>query len=766
MGATRQVLRLLLALAVPVTAGCFGVSQNPSYFPYYLPTGDIVRTHAKPPGHGYFANFDPHAVHLEVTPLESSGSTKSQFLIVAAVTDENCQPRRARRVEWMVEGVGDIVEVDERGYFAGRGYKVDNRYAVSYTGYKQHKFKTGDGRDVCIEPGQTWCVLTSAVEGDTHVVVYAPEIENWERHKVFVERHWCDAQWRFPPTTACPAGGQPVLSTQVLRATDQQPLSNYKVRYRVLDGTPAQIVPVNAAETEVASDGAGEAKATFAEIAPRPGSTRVAIEVVRPEANGPGVVVGRGETTLEWQSPQLAVTVSAPPTGVVGGDVPVTVTVSNPGQAPTQPVVVRMPIPQGSQFIAGDPPPQPEGGQIVWELSAVPGGASQPLRATFRVPTGGTITATAAATTRDGMQAEGRATIRVSTPQLRVGIEGARAVAPGDAIPLEVHVSNTGTGPATNVRLQADLDVGLVHESGVRSLEVIVGALDAGQSQTVPLTLTAAQAGKPAVHVTATGDGDLHGDMARTIIVAQRALEFSLNGAPTRYVNRAGPWDVRVSNTGDATLTNVTARVRLPQELRFQSASGNGRFAAGEVAWTIGDLRPGERRELQVTATPVAGAGQATLTGLATADKVPAQSAELPFEVMGMPVLRADVVPPAGGIPAGGKGVVTVRVTNQGTLAARNVIVAAVASAPNLAPRFGSGPTIGRVQGDRIEFAPVARIEPEQTVTFQIEIAGAQPGDGRMRIEVRLETSPTPLMVEEAIRVSPPATPGRLAAAP
>src|SRR5262245_25813715 len=72
MGATRQVVRLLLALAALAPVGCFGVTQNPSYFPFYLPTGDIIRTHAKPPGLGYYANSDPHACRLEVTPLEST----------------------------------------------------------------------------------------------------------------------------------------------------------------------------------------------------------------------------------------------------------------------------------------------------------------------------------------------------------------------------------------------------------------------------------------------------------------------------------------------------------------------------------------------------------------------------------------------------------------------------------------------------------------------------------------------------------------------
>src|SRR6266446_1406187 len=135
----RQFVLLLLAGAgLSSVSGCFGVSQNPSYFPHLLPTGDIIRTHAKPPGFGYFSNFDPHAVHLEVRPIESTNPVRTQHVLIATVYDEKGQPRRDRRVEWMLEGVGNIVEVDESGLFAGRGYKVDNKYAVSYTDYCEH----------------------------------------------------------------------------------------------------------------------------------------------------------------------------------------------------------------------------------------------------------------------------------------------------------------------------------------------------------------------------------------------------------------------------------------------------------------------------------------------------------------------------------------------------------------------------------------------------------------------------------------------------
>jgi len=46
--------------------------------------------------------------------------------------------------------------------------------------------------------GKTWCVITSPVEGDTHIIAYAPGIYDWNKHKVFAAKHWYDVKWVFP----------------------------------------------------------------------------------------------------------------------------------------------------------------------------------------------------------------------------------------------------------------------------------------------------------------------------------------------------------------------------------------------------------------------------------------------------------------------------------------------------------------------------------------------------------------------------------------
>src|SRR5687768_6174630 len=118
-GYARRVWLFLAAAALPA-AGC---AYNPGYFPYLLPGGHIKQEHAKPGGLGYFRNFDPKACKLEVTPQNAAAPLGSQIVLVATVYDNDGQPRRSRRVEWILEGPGSIVEADESGFYPGRGYK-------------------------------------------------------------------------------------------------------------------------------------------------------------------------------------------------------------------------------------------------------------------------------------------------------------------------------------------------------------------------------------------------------------------------------------------------------------------------------------------------------------------------------------------------------------------------------------------------------------------------------------------------------------------
>ena len=341
----------LLLLAAGLTCGCFGTSRDSYYLGRLWPGGDLVGGGPGPVG--YAGGTDPRARRLEVVHADSANPVRTQQVVLATVSDDAGQPLPGRRVEWMIEGVGNIFEVDGEGPFTTRPGKVSNQYAVSYTGGTRRRVSRHNGNpndDVPVAPGQTWCAISSTVEGDSHVTAYAPEVANWDSHKAFATTHWVDADWVLPRAAVHRVGTQHTFTTNVFRHSDHQPLANYRVRYRILDGPPATFPPGQAPEAVATTDPQGQAGATLGQVAPAVGANRVGVEILRPpDPSRPGdpLVIARGETTLEWQDARVVLTAQGPPSAAVGAEVPYTITVANGGKVESPFLTVHDPIPAG-----------------------------------------------------------------------------------------------------------------------------------------------------------------------------------------------------------------------------------------------------------------------------------------------------------------------------------------------------------------------------------------------------------------------------------
>jgi uncharacterized repeat protein (TIGR01451 family) len=768
----RRCLTPLLAAGLALLGGCFGVSQNPSYFPYLLPTGDIIRTHAKPPGSGYFANFDPCAVRLEVRPLEATNPVRAQHVLIATVYDATGKPRRKRRVEWMLEGVGSIVEVDESGLFPGRGYKVDNQYAVSYTDYSEHRITRGNADpndDFVLRPGQTWCVISSPVEGDTYVTVYAPGIYNWDAHKVTVAQRWVDAAWVLPTPAVNRAGTEHALATRVFRHTDRQPLAGYRVRYRLLDGPPAVFLPDRAPEAVATSDLNGIAGVTLAQVSPQTGVNRIGIEIIRPpdpsSPSGVGIVIGRGETTKEWQAPQVSLAVTGPPTAALGQEIPYTITVTNTGPVEVQAMTVRNAVPEGVQYVRSDPPAVLEGNQLTWTLGVLPPGRAHTLQVVFRSTRVGPVTNCAAVETVEGLRDEKCATTQIATPQLTVTLIGPATAAPNVAIPYRVTVTNPGGSPATNVLLTASFDAGLEHETRANPVELPLGTLDPGASRTLPLALTPRQLGPLVTRVLATADGNLRATAEHTVLVQRAQLSVTKTGPARQYVDRPVVWSIRVVNTGEAPLTNVVVRDTLPAELAFLTATDGGQLTGTEVVWNLGTLQPRDERVVRVTTRTAQLTRQAVNVAVVTADPGVQERAEAAIEILGVPAFDLDIVKVGDPVVIGDKVTYRISVTNRGSLPANQVEV--IATVPlQMRVTGANGPSPHRMEGPRVVFPPLDGVQPQQTVTYTIEAQAVQLGDVRVQAELRARTLVEPVIKEVSTQIVGPANGTRAAPAP
>lgn len=774
MGALRRYWLLIAALAAG--PGC---AYNPGYFPYYFPGGHIKQEHAKPGGLGYFRNFDPKACKLDVTPQNATAPLGSQIVLVATVSDKDGQPRRSRRVEWVLEGPGNIVEADESGFYAGRGYKVDNKYAVGYTGYVSKTITRGNDDpkdDTTIAAGQTFCVISSAVPGETVVTAYAPEVFNWDAGRVVVKVCWGDGRFAFPPAAVVRPGGEHALTTTVTKFDQDGPQPpNYRVRYRVLDttdGAPAVLVGRgpggSAAVAEADVDTNGAATVVLRQQDAKPGRTRVAVEVVKPsDTGGPGTVVSRRETVIEWAVPQVRLDVKAPASAGLTATVPVAVAVTNPGSVESGPVRVRIGLSDGATLERSEPPPvRQDAGGYVFDLPAATAGQRQEVALSVKPAKLGQIAVRAEAVTADDVRAENRAVIRVEAGKLHLVLEAPPVALSAERIAVRAAVTNAGASPAANVSVWVPLDPGLSHASGQNPVQITVGTLAAGETKTLDVPLTAKGTGRYPLRATATADGDVTAAAeAVTIDVRKAELSAAIAGPKLAYLDQDFTWTVTVGNPGDASVSGVAVRASLPAEVRLKEASDGGRVTPGTVEWTLPELRPGDKKELKLTASGAKLAAQAKLSVIAQGDALsgrgeaartvgdPVQAkAESAVAVIGTPAVVLELVAPAGPVEVGKKVSFQVRVINRGTVSARGVEVAAFAPA-ELKPVRGTGKSDGRIDGGKVTFAAVDELRPGESAVFAVESEAAAAGDARFRAEVRAGHLNNPLREEQSVRV-------------
>lgn len=708
---------------------------------------------------------------LEVRPLDVTRPVQAQQLVIATFYDGNNTPRSGHRIEWTLEGAGQIIAVDEGRWF-GSGSKVESRYAVTKTNFQERRYSRGTSDpndDFMIRQGQTWCVISSAVEGDTYLTAYAPDVEGWDRKKVVVTTHWIDADWRLPPPAIARAGTQHLFTVQMTRRSNHQPLVGYRVRFHILDGPPALLLPSRGQEDTVVSDATGDASVTLVQTQPGIGVNRIGIEVIRPPGpeapTGTGIVVATGETRLDWQGPQLKLSGAAPPVVPLNGEATVTLSVDNPGQVAAQEMTLRDTVPDGLQFVRSDPPAARDGNQLIWTLPALPGGKAHTIQAVFRGTKPGAVSSTATVVTRDGLHDEAKTATQVTVPQLTVKLTGPDTAIVAVPIRYDILVSNTGTGAAANVELMADFDGALVHDSKANPLRLPVGLLQPGEGRTVPLTLTARQKGKMQTRVTAAGEGGLTARGEHAVQVQHAALHVELKGPANRYQNRPADWMLHVVNEGEIVLANVVVRDLLPPELAFVAASDGGRLINNEVVWPAGTLAPGEGHDFTVKTTCARLTPRALNMVVATADPGLKTQAEAAVEINGLPALRLEVQDTADPVEVGGRTSYRIEIINDGTLAGSRVEVVATVP-PQVRVLNTTGPGRARMDGNRIVFAPVESLPPGQKVTYMVEVDAVKAGLARFEVELRSQTMREPLTVQEsttvyAVNGPPPAPPTR-----
>ncbi len=761
----RLTLLFLTAALLCCASGCFGVSHNPSYFPYLLPFGDVIRTHAKPIGPGYYADFDPNSIKLVVQPLEATSQVGTQHVLVATVQDEKDTPRRSRHIEWMVEGVGSLIEVDESGVFSGRGAKVTDKYGYSFTNYGEHRMTRGDknkANDFMLRPGQTWCVLHSPVEGDTHVTVVASGIHNWERRLVRATVRWVDANWELPTDAVVKFGSVHTFTTKVYRHSDRKPLAGYKVRYKILPGAPAaHFLPERTQEVERTTDLSGNARVDIAQPQPASGKNLVSVDVIRPPdpttPSGSGVNIVSGQASIEWLAPNVVLSHVGPDKAVVEGEASYTTIATNNGRFASAFLEIRNVIPENCEVVRTQPNAVRDGNVLNWAFGELPPGQSHQAQVVYRPKRVGPYRSVAQVTTAEKQADSKEVVTEVTEPKLEAKLVGPATGVVGVTLPYRIRLSNAGTGDLGPITLEATLDPGLKH--AVVAGQVInsnqLPGIAPGQSRDEVFELVPVAEGTFKIKVKATGSGLVSEDNA-TVVVVKPAAALDVQGPLKSFVGRPAVWKIRVANTSpNVPLTSVVVRDRLPRELDFVEASNGGRFNSGEVMWNLGAIDPGKFIDLEVLTVCKEGAKDAVQVVELTADGNVRIEKQAGIEIQGIAAIERRLRDKEDPVVVGKTVEYILEIANTGSASANRIEVKATVPA-GMRPISAKGPTAENIAGQIITFLPANGLQPGSKYTYVFYCEALKEGDYRFKTEVTTDAGENPpLIEEESTRILP-----------
>ncbi len=474
------------------------------------------------------------------------------------------------------------------------------------------------------------------------------------------------------------------------------------------------------------------------------------------EAFGDALQVASGgdpSVLVSSQTPVLTADIRGPKKIQVGREAVYRVRLQNQSDVSADGVVATVRIPTGAEVVnttatQGMVQPSPDGptkGQLQWQLTRLNHRASETLEIRL-VPHESRPLELGISWTLAPVGS--RAIVEVQEAKLQLDIAGPNEVLFDKPQVFKLTLTNPGTGPAENVKIEL-LPPGGGQDS-VTSHPL--GDLAPGASQTVEVELTAREAGKMFVKAIATAEGGLSCDAAKEIFCRKPELEVDWRGPATKYAGTMATYFVRVRNPGTAPAEEVTVHAALPDGAEFTSASEGQTYDAvhREVAWHVGTLAPGDDNYMEVKCVlKMPGTNRlkitaATAEGELTADKLAETN------VVAIADLKLEVVDPRGPVAVGSQAIYEIRIHNRGASSAKEINVVALFS-EGIEPEQAEG-AMYTVSDGRVTFRAIEELAAGRDVVLRIQAHALKPGTHVFRAEVLCRDLEIKLAAEETTR--------------
>ena len=500
------------------------------------------------------------------------------------------------------------------------------------------------------------------------------------------------------------------------------------------------------AESE--QDGSGAA----GEPIPARGGTPAALpRMTVDELDLPTVSSNPDEFVVTRRSPELRLETSGPRRLLVGRPAKYKVAVYNAGEAPATDVVVLVELPDwaevvGTEATSGNAQPATEGaaGAFRWTVPQIKARGKQELKLEIVARQDRPFELGVSWTSAP---AEAIAKIEVRQAKLMLALSGPKEVSYGEKSIFKLTFSNPGTADAENVvvkllPLDAESDAAETHT---------LGSLAAGATKEVELELVARQQGQLKVNIEATADGDLKATVSEEVLVRRAGLQVALEAPKFQYSGALAAYKLTVTNPGDEPAKNVRVTASLPRGATFVSNSADGVYdeAAGQVAWDLKTMQPGQEETLLLRCN-LEMSGPNQLVVKAAADGELTASVEEATQVEATADLSLEVRDPGGPMPVDQEVVYEIVVRNRGAKAATDIEVVGF---------FSNGIDPVKVEGSeytiedgKVLLTPIASLAAGDERIFKIRARAHFRGNHIFRAEVHCHSPDSALAQEGTTR--------------
>jgi uncharacterized repeat protein (TIGR01451 family) len=375
--------------------------------------------------------------------------------------------------------------------------------------------------------------------------------------------------------------GKPAVFKVAVRNTGSIPASQVEIRDQVPRGTKLLGTTPRAAQ-----GGRGEIVWTIGTL--RPGEESSVEMELMPTAEGEiGSVAtvhfgaDASARTISTR-PKLVVEMSAQEKVLIGEQVTLSITVSNPGTGIATGVVLEEHIPAGLQH--------PAGTDLEYEVGDLRPGESKKLDLAMVATTPGQALNVLTARADGNLHTEERMEMQVVAPKLDLAMEGPkRRYLEREAVYL-VSLSNPGTAAAQQVELVAYLPPGLKfvsannaghYDNANRAVHWRLQELPCNETGSVELVTMPVEPGQQSIKLRGTAERGLAVEKEQPVLVEGIASIVFHPVDVTGPIEVGGEttYEVHVVNQGSKAANNVRLSVLLPPEMQPLTAEGPTRHA-------------------------------------------------------------------------------------------------------------------------------------------------------------------------------------------